>query len=120
MQLTAITFINPAALWLLLLLLPLWLLALAAPSRVGPLRFWASLAVRSLLIVALVGGLAGTQLRQPVDRLATVFLLDWSESIAPTDAARGETFVRDALAAMPADDRAGVVLFGQQPFVERA
>src|SRR3712207_8726757 len=53
-----ISFIYPAALLLLLLLLPLWALALGTPRRLGWSRFWASLLLRSLLLIALIGSLA--------------------------------------------------------------
>ena len=114
------SFIFPAALWLLVILIPLCWLALATPRRLGPLRFWLSLLLRSAIVIALVLCLAGIQLRQPVDQLATVFLLDRSESVVPASAARAEQFVRDALLSMPPDDRAGVVLFGGDALVERA
>ena len=56
-----LSFLFPAALWLLLLLLPLWALALATPRRRAPAGAWISLLVRSLLIGALVLALAGTR-----------------------------------------------------------
>jgi len=38
-----LSFIFPAALWLLVALVPLWALALIAPRRLSPARFWGSL-----------------------------------------------------------------------------
>ncbi len=57
-----LSFVSPAALWLLLILIPLVGLALIAPRRLGRARFWGSLALRTLLLVALIGAIAGTQL----------------------------------------------------------
>ena len=112
-----ITFVQPLALLLLLALIPLWVLALALPKRVASWRFWVSLVLRSAVIMTLVLALAGTQLVRPVAAVATVFLLDRSESITPAAAARAEQFVRDSLQTRRPEDRAGVVLFGQNALV---
>ncbi|HEU4322154.1 MAG TPA: hypothetical protein VFS21_03310, partial [Roseiflexaceae bacterium] len=78
-----LSFVFPAALLLLLLLIPLWALALALPRRLAPWRFWSSLGLRSALIAALVLALAGTQLVRETDRQTTVFLIDSSDSVSP-------------------------------------
>ncbi len=114
-----LTFIFPIFLWLLLLLPPLWGLAFAGPRRLARWRFWTSLVLRTLAVVGLVLGLAGAQLVQPVGSVTTVFLLDGSDSVALSQRARAEAFIQQALADMPADDRAGLVVFGQSALVER-
>lgn len=116
----SISFVTPAALWLLLILIPLWWLAFAVPRKLGPLRFGASLVLRTALLLALILGLSGLQIRRPVDRMATVFLVDRSESIAAAASQRAEEFVRAAVNDMPPDDRAGVIVFGENALVERA
>ncbi|HEX5689970.1 MAG TPA: hypothetical protein VFX76_08205, partial [Roseiflexaceae bacterium] len=80
----SLSFITPAALTLLLLLPVIWAFTLLTPRRVAPWRFWSSLLVRTVLFVALVLALAGAQLVRPARSLTTVFLLDASDSIAPT------------------------------------
>ncbi len=115
-----LAFISPAALWLILLLIPLWALALATPHRLSPTRFWISLIVRSALVLALVLALAGTQFVRPVQDIATVFLIDSSDSISASARARAEAFVQEALGEMDAGDRAAVVVFGENALVERA
>lgn len=114
-----LTFIDPSLLWLLLVLAPLWALTLAAPRRLSRLRFWASLLLRTLAIAGVVLGLAGAQLTQPVGSTTTIFLLDGSDSVSLSQRARAEAFVHDALATMPNDSRAGLVVFGQRAVVER-
>ncbi|GAB4108676.1 MAG: VWA domain-containing protein [Roseiflexaceae bacterium] len=114
-----LSFVFPAALLLLLLLIPLWALALALPRRLEPWRFWASLGLRSALITALVLALAGTQLVRESTRQTTVFLIDSSDSISPSSRGQAEAFVQDALRVMPADDQAALVLFGENALVER-
>jgi uncharacterized membrane protein len=116
----SISFIAPVALALLALIPLLWALALLAPRRVAPWRFWASLLLRTVAVVALVLALAGAQLISPARSLTTVFLLDASDSVAPTQRERAQNYVNNALGAMPPNDRAAVVLFGQNALVERA
>ncbi len=115
-----IGFLFPAALWLLLLLVPLWALARAVPRGRAPRGLWANLIIRSALLLALVLALAGARAVRDTDALTTVFLVDRSESIAPEMRARADAFVRAAIDAMPAQDRAAVVAFGADAQVERA
>src|SRR5687767_14473807 len=115
-----LSFVFPTALLLLVLLVPLWWLALAVPRRLSPLRFWASLLVRTALVGALVFALAGAQLVQHVDRITTVFVIDSSNSVAPSARGQAEAFVQDALKTMHPGDQAAVVVFGENALVERA
>lgn len=114
------SFVYPAALLLLLLLPPLWALTLAAPRRLVRWRFWLALGLRTAAILALVLSLAGLQLVTPVDRVSVAFLVDGSNSIAPSGRARAEGFLRDALTTMPDDGRSAVIVFGQNALVERS
>ena len=73
-----------APVWLLLLVPALALTlvpALAARRRIGAARRRAALAVRVVVVASLVFALAGFQLVLPVDRLATVFVVDLSDSV---------------------------------------
>ena len=115
-----LSFVTPAALALLALAPLLWALALLTPRRVARWRFWASLLLRSAMLVALVLGLAGAQLVQPVRALTTVFLLDASDSIAPSQRERAVQYIDQALRRLPSGDRAAVVVFGAGALVERA
>ncbi|NJO05551.1 MAG: VWA domain-containing protein, partial [Chloroflexaceae bacterium] len=116
-----LSFIYPEALWLVLLLVPFWLLAFATPRRyTTPVRFWLSLGIRTLVVLLLVLSLAGTQLRYRVDNLTTVFLVDGSDSVSPSARASAEAFIRDALREMEEGDQAAIVVFGDNALVERA
>jgi uncharacterized membrane protein len=112
------TFTTPAAL-LLLITLPLvaWFVW---PRRPGgrPRSGWAGLILRLAILALVVLSLAGAQLVRAVDDLAVIFLVDASDSMSAASAAAAETFVRDAVAAMGPDDRAGVILFGANALVE--
>ncbi|MEO7909688.1 MAG: VWA domain-containing protein [Roseiflexaceae bacterium] len=115
-----LTFITPAALVLLALLPLMWAFALLTPRRAVPWRFWLGLALRSVVLGALVLGIAGAQLVQTVNTLTTVFLIDDSDSVAPAQRQRAIAYVDQALQSMPPADKAAVVVFGANPLVERA
>ena len=115
-----IRFETPA--WLLLLvpvLLVTFVPHLAARRRIGTVRRRVALAVRTVLLAALVFALAGFQLVLPVDRLATVFVVDLSDSVGSDGRENALAFLRESLAAMPEGDAAGVVAFGKDALVER-
>jgi len=114
-----LSFITPAALVLLVLLPLLAAFTLLTPRRVAPGRFWASLLIRSVVLIALVLALAGAQLVRPVRALTTVFLIDASDSVAPAQRERADQYVADALHTMPAGDQAAIVVFGENALVER-
>ena len=115
-----LSFIYPEMLWLLGTLALIWATALLGPRRLSAWRFWGGLALRSLIGLALVLAVAGTQLVLPVNQLTTVFLLDGSDSLSPSLRAQAETFIQDALTAMPEGDRAALVVFGGNALVERS
>lgn len=115
----SLSFLYPLFLWLLALF-PLFV-ALGWPQRRAPdrrQRGW-GLATRLLILVALVLALAGAQIEWPVDTITTVFVLDVSDSISSDDRAATESFLREALAHKPANDRAAVVIFGGDALVEQ-
>lgn len=114
-----LSFLYPNFLWLLLVL-PL-VLALGWPGQNTPGRRqrWAGLTLRLVILLALIGGLAGAQLERPVETVTTVFVLDVSDSVSVTERARAETFLTQALAGKPADAQAAVILFGSDALVEQ-
>src|SRR6185503_3640965 len=92
---------------------------LAARRRIGAGRRRAAVALRTVLLGALVFALAGIQLVLPVDRLATVFVVDLSDSVGEQGREDALAFLREALEAMPEGDQAGIVAFGKDALVER-
>ena len=114
-----LSFVTPMALWLLLVLLPIWGLAFTTSRQRAPAGLWASLLIRTALILALVLAIAGARLVRPTSDLTTVFLLDRSESIDAAARARAEAFVRAALASQQLGDQAAIVTFGADALVER-
>ncbi|WP_374689842.1 vWA domain-containing protein, partial [Promineifilum sp.] len=123
------SFTTPAAL-LLLLALPLaaWLVwpPGRGPARRGgratagrPRSGWVGLVLRLVILALIILSLAGAQRVRAVDDLAVVFLVDASDSMSREATAAAEQFVRDAVAAMNPEDRAGVILFGGNALVEQ-
>ena len=111
-----------APIWLLLLvpaLLITYVPHLAARRRMGARRRRAALAIRTILLTALVLALAGVQLVLPVDRLATVFVVDLSDSVGEGGREDALAFLRETLDVMPEGDQAGIVAFGKDALVER-
>ena len=82
-------------------------------------RHRAALVLRGALLTALVFALAGFQLVLPVNRLASVFVVDQSDSAGVAGREAALACVRASLTAMPEGDEAGVVAFGKDALVER-
>ena len=107
----------------LLLLVPALLLTiglhLASRRRVGIGRRRLALVIRAIVLSALVLALAGFRLVLPVDRLATVYVVDLSDSVGTAGREDALAWLRDSLKAMPENDVAGIVGFGRAALVER-
>jgi uncharacterized membrane protein/Mg-chelatase subunit ChlD len=116
----SIAFDAPLALLLLVPALALTFgLYAAARRRTGTGRRRVALVVRTVLLLSLVSALAGFRLVLPVDRLATVFVVDLSDSIGEAGREDALAFIRESLALMPEGDAAGIVAFGKGALVER-
>jgi secreted protein with Ig-like and vWFA domain len=112
-------FTNP--LWLIALAPALaWVVWLAAKSDVqtAAWRRWLSGALRVLVLLAVIGALAGLQWHRPIEGMNIFFLLDRSDSIpsAQQDAAKDQ--VNKYVKAKEAVDKAGVVVFGGEAAIE--
>ena len=115
-----ISFEAPLALLLLIPALVITIgLHLAARRRMGANRRRVALVVRSALLAALVLAVAGFQLVLPVDRLATVFVVDLSDSVGNPGRTDALAFLRETLKEKPEGDVAGIVAFGKEALVER-
>ncbi|MEM8531689.1 MAG: VWA domain-containing protein, partial [Chloroflexota bacterium] len=113
-----LSFVTPAILVLLILVPILWSLVLLTPRRLVRWRLWASLSIRTIILIALIFALAGIQLILPVQNVATVFLVDGSDSVSPAQRERAVEYIDTALENRPAGDLAGVVVFGENALVE--
>src|SRR5437667_10266436 len=106
-------FTNPA--WLLLLLVGvLWTVWLALKSDVqsSAWRRWAALAVRLVMVLALILAIAGLQWKRPQEGMNVFFLLDRSDSIPPEQQEAARLYLSKAAAMKKPIDKAGVLAFG--------
>jgi len=118
-----LSVIEPTELWLFVLTIPLigvlWLNRAELLRRLGWRRLWLLVVVRLLMLAALVLAMAGLQLGRPVRATATVFLLDVSDSVAPSQRLAALDYIKQAVATADPDDRMAVVVFGARAQVER-
>ncbi len=111
------SFTNPNAL-LLLLTLPLFIVVGWPRLSYRRRRDTASLIIRLLLVTLLILGLSGIQVQRAADKLAVVFLLDGSDSVAPSMQSAAVEYIRQAAETMGVLDQAAVVVFGADALVE--
>lgn len=108
---------------------PLWLIALAAipisiwihrrgigvvSAKQRAVALWIRIAILSSIALAL----AGTSLTIPDPTLATVFVLDRSDSVGGDGLEESEAFVRSAIRQKDSRDLAGVIAAGREGRVE--
>ena len=73
-----------------------------------------------ILVASAVIALAGPTIVRETDRLATIFLVDASDSVGPSGVAAAREFIKASMATMPKGDTAGIVVFGDNALVERS
>lgn len=108
-------FERPIFLLLLALLVPVILIAWRSRRSEEPWKWWSSLLLRTLVVVALVGAIAQPSFVRRGEALTTAFVLDRSRSIPQPRLADARAFA-DALVAgkREPEDRVAVVTFGRE------
>ncbi len=114
-----LSFANPAAL-LLLLTLPYFIWLGRPRVAYRRQRDWLGLALRLAIVLCLVLALAGVQTVHAADKLSVVFLIDSSDSIDSSARDKAQNYVQKALRNLGVNDRAGLIVFGQNALIERA
>ena len=116
----SITVGNPW--WLLavpLIIPPLVWMSYKSLSGLGGPRRAVAIALRSVILLLIILSLAEVQSVRKNDKLTTIFLLDWSESIPHEKQAEMLNFVNAATKSRSnKDDLAGVIVFGRDAKVE--
>ncbi len=116
-----LSFTNPLALLLLPPLAAYFVyLARRSLADLSPARRNLAVALRLLVLSALVFALAGLQLVRYNNDVATMFVLDYSDSIPPATKDAALEYIRKAVDKKRDDDRAGIVVFGREAFIELA
>lgn len=77
-------------------------------------------ALRFLLVACVILALSGPQLYRPYHGVATIFLLDRSDSVSDRDRTRAAEFADKALSLLGPDDAGGVIAFGKDAVIEAA
>ena len=114
------SFGNPWAL-LLLLLVPIFIwLSWGQLIHLSWLRRWVAVGLRLILLTLLVLALADARWLRQSDNMSVIFLVDQSDSVGGATQQATFNFIQDALANMPIEDTAGVIVFGENALVEEA
>ena len=110
---------NPWWLVLIPLVLPplIWS-SYRSLAGLGTVRRALAILFRTVVIILIVLALAELQSVRRTDRLATIFLLDVSNSVPREQQKAALDYVTEASKKRRRDDLAGVVVFGQEPRVE--
>ena len=112
------TFEQPAWLWLCLLVPALVAGSLWSMTGLDPVRRYAALSVRSLLIILLACCLAGIQKVQRNNDLTVIFLLDRSHSVQELEQ-YAESYVYEASRDVLPHDRVGLIDFSRNAYLQQ-
>lgn len=112
------SFDRPAWLWVLLLVPILVVASTRALAGLGSVRRALALAIRSLVIVAIVMTLARIQRVRRNENLTVMFLMDRSQSVGDHADAQ-EAYMEAASRGVPPKDRIGVIDFARTPYLEQ-
>jgi uncharacterized membrane protein len=109
--------------WWLLLLIPagvgLWY-SFRLVHGMAKSRKRLAFVIRFLLAGCLIFALSGPESRRANHGVATMFLLDRSDSIKDEESARAEKFIDAAMQRLGPDDVAGLVAFGKEAIIDTA
>lgn len=101
----------PAAAWVIWL----WL---KTDAQLAPVRKWASLVLRCIVLLAVVLAIAGAQALLPVNGMNVFYLLDRSDSVPGPSQEAARDYVNRSAQAKRSFDRAGAVVFGSEASIE--
>jgi uncharacterized membrane protein len=111
-------------LFLLLLALVPWSIYIG--MRIRSLRAgrkWTAITLRTMILLCIIGALAGAEIVKKNDQLAVFFLLDQSNSIPQEQRQAAAQWVRNAtdayMSANVSEDQAGVIVFGDDASIEQ-
>jgi Mg-chelatase subunit ChlD len=105
-----IRFEHPAFLLLLLVIVPVVMLAWRSHAFESPIRWWTSLFLRIVVVIAIVGSLTEPTISRRTEGVATAFVLDRSRSVPAPLLADSRRLVEELVAAKPGkDDQFAVV-----------
>ena len=118
-MLETLQFEHPSGLWLLLGIPLLIAMAVFSRRRISRGRLWMATAVRIALLLLLVTALSELTYGHLVDDLGVVFVVDRSASVSDQGRKSATGFIQQSMKGMEEGDRAAVVVFGADAYVER-
>lgn len=111
-------FVFPWAL-ALLVLVPITLYLGSRIQTLSPGRKWTAIVMRVIMLLCLIGALAGAERVKINDELAVFFLLDHSDSIDESARLQGAQTIRNIVDEHQTDiDMVGVIVFGEEASIE--
>ncbi len=111
------TLSSPMWLWLLVPIAALTAWDARRKWRSAAARRWGRIALRTAMLVALIVAASGPRLHTETDARAVVFVVDRSASVSDAEFARSLARATDMRDSVPGGDRAGLVLFDDEPVV---
>lgn len=112
-------FDNPAALWLLLLVLLFWLISRRSLAGLSTSRRFAAIAARTLVLTLFVLAIAGLNAIRKSTDLAVIYLLDQSRSVPAAQQEEARRFVRATSRKPLPNDRVGAITFDGSAYIEQ-
>src|SRR3989440_11409262 len=113
-------FTNP---YYLLLLAPAlaWVIWFAWKSdvQISHWRRWIALAIRAVVLIAIVFAIAGLQWVRPLEGMNLFFVMDRSDSVPSAQQEAAEGLVYKMSGQKKAVDKAGVIVFGSDAGIDR-
>ena len=113
-----IQFSHPWFLLLGILLAFIWYISRRGHPLLSATRRRIALLLRLLILTFLILALAGIKISLPTRDRTIFFLLDISESINAQNRKTAEDYIKKSLEKMKEGDKAGIIVFARQAFVE--
>jgi uncharacterized membrane protein len=86
--------------------------------QVSQWRRWVAMALRVLVLTALVCAIAGLQMLRPIEGMNVFFVLDRSDSIPSPQQEAAKDYVNKIAKQKKSTDKAGVIVFGSEASIE--
>lgn len=113
-----VLFVRPEAFFLTFAIVWSWWLFLAGSTGLSPVRSQAALWIRFVMIAGFAVALAEPRAVRTSEILSVVYAVDVSDSVSQQAVDSALQFVARQVSEKPAEDEAGLVLFGAEAVVE--
>jgi Ca-activated chloride channel homolog len=114
-----VTFDSPEFLWLLpISVAAIWLVGLLSGRKMSRQQIRQMTIIRYVVVTLACLAAAGFRWHSQTDRLTTIYVLDVSDSISLDQRHAALSFINKSLESEKSGDNVGLVIFGQEPFLE--